>query len=74
MIGEMNIGGVFVPRLLLAAILAFGLAVIVKRVFRYADFYRFVWHAGLFDTALFVILWWLTAAATIDVTPYGAGP
>jgi hypothetical protein len=26
--------------------------------------YRFIWHAGLFDVALFVVLLWVTAMAT----------
>ncbi len=73
MIGEIDIAGVFVPSLLIAALLGFALTVLVKWILRRAGFYRLVWHAGLFDTALFVIMWWLAAAATFDVTPYGVG-
>jgi Protein of unknown function (DUF1656) len=25
--------------------------------------YAFVWHAGLFDVAMFVVLWWLFSVA-----------
>ena len=64
MIGELNIGGVFVPSLLAAALIAFSLTSVVRVILRRLQLYRFVWHAGLFDVALFVVLLWATAAAT----------
>jgi hypothetical protein len=64
MIGEAQIGGVFIPWLLIAAILAFAISLGVRRAFRRLRLYRFVWHAGLFDTAMFVILLWMTAWIT----------
>jgi len=70
MIGEFNIGGVFVPQLLLLAVLAFVLSVLVRRVLRAVRFYRFVWHAGLFDIALYVVLLWVVAFVSA-VIPYG---
>ena len=72
MIGEMDIAGVFIPRLLIAAIIAFVISLVVRRLLRGLGFYRFVWHAGLFDTAMFVVVWWLVAMATINLTPYGS--
>jgi protein AaeX len=71
MIGELNIGGVFVPYLLLLAVLAFVLSLCARRVLRAVSFYRFVWHAGLFDIALFVVLLWLVAMITAPLLPYG---
>ena len=61
MIGEISIGGVFVPQLLIIAVTAFFATLVLRVVFRHLRLYRFVWHAGLFDTALFVVIWWLTA-------------
>ncbi len=71
MIGEMNIAGVLVPRVLLTAIVGLVLTQIARAILRPSGFYRFVWHAGLFDTAMFVILWGATAFVTAGVTPYG---
>jgi hypothetical protein len=71
MIGETDIDGVFIPRLLLVAILAFISLMVLRKLFRRLRLYRFVWHAGLFDTALFVVLVWLIAMATTGLTPYG---
>jgi protein AaeX len=64
MIGELNIDGVFVPSLLVAGVIAFCLTSAVRFTLRRLHAYRFVWHAGLFDVALFVVLLWVTAAAT----------
>jgi hypothetical protein len=71
MIGEQDIDGVFVPQLLLVAVLAFTLTLSLRWGLRRMHLYRFVWHAGLFDTALFVVVMWLTAMATASLTPYG---
>ena len=71
MIGEMDIGGVFVPRVLLTMIVALVLNLLLRAGLRTAGAYRFVWHAGLFDTAMFVVLWWATAFFTTGLTPYG---
>ena len=64
MIGELDIGGVFVPSLLVAAMIAFCLSTVVRLGLRRLQLYRFVWHAGLFDVALFVVLLWVTAVVT----------
>jgi hypothetical protein len=73
MIGELDIGGVFVPHLLLVAVVAFGLSLLTRRGLRRLHFYRFVWHAGLFDVAGFVVLLWLVAMMTAVLLPYGPG-
>lgn len=56
MTGEFNILGVFVPSLLMYAVMALVLKEIVCRVLLRLGAYRFVWHRPLFDTALFVLL------------------
>jgi hypothetical protein len=53
---EFDIGGVFVPGLLLAAALAFLVSIPVRRLLAWSGFYRLVWHRALFDLALFVVL------------------
>ena len=65
MVGELDIGGVFLPSLLIAAMIAFFLTSVIRWSLRRMHFYRFVWHAGLFDVALFVVLLWVTAVATV---------
>jgi Protein of unknown function (DUF1656) len=65
MIGEGDIGGVFVPYLLIAAVIAFCLTSAIRLSLRRLHVYRFVWHAGLFDVALFVVMLWVTAVATV---------
>lgn len=64
MIGERDIGGVFIPSLLIAAVIAFCLMCAVRWGLRRLRLYRFVWHAGLFDVALFFVVLWATAVAT----------
>jgi hypothetical protein len=56
MSAEVDIGGVFVPGLLVAAALAFLISVPVRRLLAWTGFYRLVWHRALFDLALFVVL------------------
>jgi hypothetical protein len=71
MIGEASIDGVFVPQLLLLGILAFVLTACARRVLRSLRLYRFVWHAGLFDMALFLVLLWILALLSAVLMPYG---
>jgi hypothetical protein len=56
MIAEFDIYGVFVPALLVYAIIALLLELLLRRVLNAIGFYRFVWHRPLFDLALVVIL------------------
>jgi len=71
MIGEAVIDGVFIPRVLIVLLLAFAVSLLIRRVLRSFNLYRFIWHAGLFDTALFFALAWLITEATVGVTSYG---
>lgn len=64
---EVNIGGVFLPALLQWAAVAVLVSVPIRRALALAGVYRFVWHKGLFDISLYIILWgglaWLAAGA-----------
>jgi hypothetical protein len=64
MIGEAEVGGVFIPWLLIVALWAFAISLLLRVLFRRLRLYRFVWHAGLFDTATYVVLLWITAWIT----------
>jgi hypothetical protein len=61
-IAEFDIYGVFVPALLVFAIVAFLLVLVLRRLLDAIGFYRFVWHRPLFDLALGVILFGVVAA------------
>ncbi len=68
MIGEFNIGGVFAPTLLLWAGVAVLVSLPIRRLLNWAGAYRFVWHRGLFDIALVLILWSVIAQIAAAVT------
>jgi Protein of unknown function (DUF1656) len=53
---ELDIYGVLVPALLLWLIVAYALSAIVSRIMQRFGLYRLVWHAALFNFALFVCL------------------
>ena len=53
---ELDLFGVIVPSLLLWGVLAYVLARILSKVIARAGLYRHVWHAALFDFALYVCL------------------
>jgi hypothetical protein len=53
---ELDIGGVFVPGLLIAAAVAFLVSIPIRRLLARIGFYRLVWHRALFDLALYVVL------------------
>ena len=56
MIEEISIGGVFVPALLIWAVLALAPLLVVRRLLAGLGVYRVVWHRALFDIALYVII------------------
>jgi protein AaeX len=55
--GEYEIGGVFVPVALASGVIGFVASLVLRRVLRAIHAYTFIWHAGLFDVAMFVALW-----------------
>ncbi|HWL83233.1 MAG TPA: DUF1656 domain-containing protein [Roseomonas sp.] len=64
MIAELDLYGVFLPALLVWALLAYPVTVLLRWVLRRAGLYRWIWHAPLFDFALFVlVLGGITAAS-----------
>ena len=65
MIGEIQLDGVLIPALLVLAVEAFLVLFILRATLRRLNFYRLVWHAGLFDTALYVVILWLTALVSM---------
>lgn len=71
MTGEIAIAGVFVHPLLIAACLALPLSQLFGWGLSRAGFYRLVWHRGLFDVALLVVLW-AGLGALLTGAPVGA--
>jgi len=71
MIGEIDLDGVFVPSLLLVAGLALCMTGAVRWSLRRLKFYRFVWHAGLFDVSLFIALLWGIAEMIATLASHG---
>jgi hypothetical protein len=53
---ELDLFGVIVPSLLLWSVLAYVLMHIVSKLVARAGLYRHVWHAALFDFAIYVCL------------------
>jgi hypothetical protein len=70
MIGEFDIYGVFVPTLLVWALVALALTSVLRRVLVRVGFYRLVWHRPLVDLSLLVIV--LTIVT--NVLPYWIQP
>ena len=68
MIGEFDIGGVFTPTLLLWAVVALLISLPLRRVLDRVGAYRFVWHRGLFDIALVILLWSGVTALAVKLT------
>ena len=65
MIGEIHIFGLLAPASLVSAVAAGLMILLIRRTLARAGVYRHVWHPGLFDVALYVVLW-TAAAALID--------
>ena len=69
MIGEIAIGGVFFPPLLLLGLLALGLAGVLSRLFQIIGVYRFVAYRPLVDLSLFILLLGLAVLLTAHLGP-----
>ncbi len=54
--GEVDLGGVFVPTLLIWAVVALVLSLLVSRLLQTFGVYRWVWHRALFDITIYVII------------------
>ena len=68
MIGEFDIGGIFTPALLIWGAIGLVISIPVRRLLNWMGVYRFVWHRGLFDIALVVLLWSGVAALAAKLT------
>ena len=53
---EIDVGGLFFPPLLLCGALAVPLSLLCSRLLGAWGAYRWLWHAHLFNSALFVVL------------------
>ncbi|QND37368.1 DUF1656 domain-containing protein (plasmid) [Rhizobium leguminosarum bv. viciae] len=53
---EFDLYGVYVPRLLVLMILSFMLVILIRRSLSWLGAYSLVWHRGLFDLSLYVLL------------------
>ena len=56
MIGEISIGGVYIPSLLLLVVAALVLTALLSRLLAMFGFYRFVAYRPLVDIAFFLLL------------------
>lgn len=65
MIGEIHVLGLYAPTCLVSAIAAGVLILLARQVLSRAGAYRWVWHPGLFDLALYVVFW-TAVSAVID--------
>jgi len=68
MIGEISIGGVYIPALLVLVLLALILTGLLTRLLALISAYRFVAYRPLVDIALFILLLGLLVLAS---APYG---
>ncbi|WP_042700936.1 DUF1656 domain-containing protein [Azospirillum sp. B506] len=56
MTGEIDLYGLFLPPLLVLAVVAWAVSVLLRRGLRAIGAYGWVWHAPLFDFALYVLV------------------
>ncbi|MBS7539840.1 DUF1656 domain-containing protein [Ancylobacter lacus] len=68
MSADIDVYGVYVPELLALMLLALPVSLLARRLLARTGAYALVWHRGLFDAALYVVLlgalfallrWWL---------------
>jgi len=64
MTGEISIGGVYLPALLLLGLAALVLTGLLSRLLAWLAFYRFIAYRPLVDIALFVLILGLLAYLT----------
>ena len=56
MIGEIDVYGLFLPPLLILAVIAWAVSAQLRRGLRAIGAYGWVWHAPLFDFAFYVLV------------------
>ncbi|NOV22427.1 DUF1656 domain-containing protein [Cupriavidus necator] len=62
MLSEIDLYGVFVPGVLVLAVLAFAAATALRMVLAALGCYRHIWHRSLFNLSLYVIVLGVVAA------------
>ena len=70
MIGEIHILGLYAPTALVSALAAGLLMLGARQGLLRLGAYRRVWHPGLFDLALYVVLWTAAAAGLDHLHPH----
>jgi branched-subunit amino acid transport protein len=65
MIKELNLLGIYIHPFMIALLLAFISIRPTNNLLNRIGFYRHVWHPGMFDTALFFILYALFIALLV---------
>jgi hypothetical protein len=68
MIGELSLGGVFIPALMVWAVVALAVSLPLRFLLNRVGAYRFIWHRGLFDIALVLLLWGGVSALAARLT------
>lgn len=53
---EIDVYGVYIPRLLVLMLATLVVSAVVRRLLALTGAYSLVWHRGLFDLALYVLL------------------
>jgi hypothetical protein len=66
-IAEIPVAGVLLPVAAVTAAVAFGLHVVAHTLAQRVGLYRLVWHPGLFDLAVFILLWAAVSALSPSV-------
>lgn len=69
MIGELSFYGIYVPWLMVLALVALLLCTGVRRLLGTVGFYRWVWHPALFDFALYVVVLYVTTCISAVIKP-----
>lgn len=70
MTGELSIGGVYLPAILLLAVIAVVLTGLTTRLLSIAGLYRIIVYRPLVDLALFIIILGLLSLATGPSGPH----
>ncbi len=69
MSGEFDIDGVFVPALLIWGLVALAISLPLRWLLARIGAYRLIWHRGLFDIALVILLWAAVSAWAAGHSP-----
>ncbi|WP_160000571.1 DUF1656 domain-containing protein [Roseomonas sp. 18066] len=69
MTAEIDLYGIFLPALLVWAVIALPLSALARRLLRAGGAYRWVWHPALFDFALYILILGGTVALAETLLP-----